>query len=451
MKSVIICDMEGVIQEMNQDALKLFGYTKDELIGKKRVSIFSPGEIVIQNVLGWLKKANKEGKSIVQTKFLKKNGSEFNAEIIITPNFANGKVNGQTGYCGITKEIKDDVNIPITYLTKFIKGIAITRGGFTLASILPMIVVSCFLSATGNLNLLNSIISIFGVACLHLFSNLYNDYYDVNYGTDDANSEYFNVGDKSFVLRGAQISGGSRAVELGLTTLSKTKRLANIMLFLSIISLVFVCINSYLITASLTNLYGMITIALVATLLGYFYTAKPLRLAGRKGLGELTIFLAFGPLLTLGSAFAMSSLSYDLTIESLYSFLLLGCPLGLLTTNILFINQFPDYTSDKKTGKINLVVLLGKKTSRWIYLLNTILIILSAFLVSESVFKMIDSFDQNIFNIILTLLAIYGFYISIGLFRRYNSRDLIKYNIQTIYYQIFFCFALILSITLFLK
>ena len=75
MKSVIICDMEGVIQEMNQDALKLFGYTKDELIGKKRVSIFSPGEIVIQNVLGWLKKANKEGKSIVQTKFLKKNGS----------------------------------------------------------------------------------------------------------------------------------------------------------------------------------------------------------------------------------------------------------------------------------------------------------------------------------------------------------------------------------------
>ena len=235
MKSVIICDMEGVIQEMNQDALNLFGYTKDELIGKKRVSIFSPGEIVIQNVLGWLKKANKEGKSTVQTKFLKKDGSEFNAEIIITPNFANGKVNGQTGYCGITKEIKDDVNIPITYLTKFIKGIAITRGGFTLASILPMIVVSCFLSTTGNLNLLNSIISIFGVACLHLFSNLYNDYYDVNYGTDDANSEYFNVGDKSFVLRGAQISGGSRAVELGLTTLSKTKSLANIMLFLSII------------------------------------------------------------------------------------------------------------------------------------------------------------------------------------------------------------------------
>ena len=53
------------------------------------------------------------------------------------------------------------------------------------------------LTGLDSIYLLNSIISIFGVACLHLFSNLYNDYYDVNYGTDDANSEYFNVGDKS--------------------------------------------------------------------------------------------------------------------------------------------------------------------------------------------------------------------------------------------------------------
>ena len=451
MKSVIICDMEGVIQEMNQGALSLFGYKKDELIGKKRVSIFSPGEIVIQNVLGWLNKANKYGKTTVRTKFLKKDGSEFNAEIVITPNFANGKDKDQTGYCGITKEIKDDVDIPITYLTKFFKGIAITRGGFTLACILPMIVVSCFLAVSGNVSLLNSIISIFGVACLHLFSNLYNDYYDVSYGTDEANSEYFNVGDKSLVLRGAQISGGSRAIELGLTTLSKTKTLANVMLILALVSLVFVCINSYIVTSSLNNIYGMIIIALIAILLGYFYTAKPLRFSGRKGLGELTIFLAFGPLLTLGSAFAMSTSSYDFSIESISNFILIGCPLGLLTTNILFINQFPDYTSDKKTGKINLVVLLGKKASRWIYLFNTVLVILLTFIVSETIFTAIDGFNKDVFNIILILLAIYGFYISFGLIKKFDSRDLIKYNIQTIYYQIFFCFALILSLTFFIN
>ena len=37
---------------------------------------------------------------------------------------------------------------------------------------------------------------------------------------------------------------------------------------------------------------------------------------------------------------------------------ILGIPLGLLTTNILFINQYPDYTSDKKVGKNHLVELL---------------------------------------------------------------------------------------------
>ena len=51
MKSVIICDMEGLITNMNDGAVKMFGYPSDELVGIKRVSIFSPGEIVLQNVL----------------------------------------------------------------------------------------------------------------------------------------------------------------------------------------------------------------------------------------------------------------------------------------------------------------------------------------------------------------------------------------------------------------
>ena len=31
MKSVITCDMEGVIETMNNDAEQIFGYTKDEM------------------------------------------------------------------------------------------------------------------------------------------------------------------------------------------------------------------------------------------------------------------------------------------------------------------------------------------------------------------------------------------------------------------------------------
>ena len=113
MKSVIICDMEGVIQKMNKGAAEMFGYDPKELIGIKRVSLFSPGEIVLQNVLGWLEKADKDGENNIKTNFIRKDGSIFGAEIIITPNFANGKDKPQTGYCGITKELEDRVNIPI--------------------------------------------------------------------------------------------------------------------------------------------------------------------------------------------------------------------------------------------------------------------------------------------------------------------------------------------------
>ena len=448
MKSVIICDMEGVIQEMNKGALEMFGYTKKELIGKKRVSIFSPGEIVIQNVLGWLEVANKKGKSLVKTNFIKKDGSKFNAEILITPNFANGKDQPQTGYCGITKEINEEVNIPINLTTKIIKGIAITRGGFTLASILPMIIVSVMLSQYNSLSIFNSIVSILGVICVHIFGNLYNDYFDVKSGTDENNNEYFNVGDKSLILRGAQISGGSRAIELGLITLKNTKKLGTFMIASSLICVIILSINIFLQTGSLNNIYAIIIIGLVGSLLAYFYTAEPLRLSARKGLGELTIFLTFGPLLTLGSFFAMSNSEVAINFEAFKLFLLIGIPLGLLTTNILFINQYPDYKSDKKSDKINLVVLFGKKMSRWIYFLNLILILVSTYYFFDSFSKSLNNPNITGFYIILSLLTVYGLYIFRGLFKYFDSRELVNYNIQTIYYQIVFCLAIILLLFL---
>ena len=75
MKSVITCDLEGVIETINPDGEKLFGYPKEELIGKKRVSLFSAGEIVIQNVGTWLKGATKDGEHTTKTFFISQHGS----------------------------------------------------------------------------------------------------------------------------------------------------------------------------------------------------------------------------------------------------------------------------------------------------------------------------------------------------------------------------------------
>ena len=135
MKSVIICDMEGLITNMNEGAEKVFGYPSDELVGIKRVSIFSPGGIVLQNVLGWLKDANESGEHNTKTNFIRKDGSKFSAKIKITPNFGDGKNNPQTGYCGITEVIDEDVNIKINWGTKIIKGVVITRVGFASTAI----------------------------------------------------------------------------------------------------------------------------------------------------------------------------------------------------------------------------------------------------------------------------------------------------------------------------
>jgi 1,4-dihydroxy-2-naphthoate octaprenyltransferase len=77
---------------------------------------------------------------------------------------------------------------------------------------------------------------------------------------------------------------------------------------------------------------------------------------GRAGGAEL------GPLATAGTVYALTGQ------VSLVDFLI-GVPIGLLTTAILWINQFPDEQADRQAGKINLVVVLGARRARWGYLL----------------------------------------------------------------------------------
>ena len=440
MKSVIICDMEGLITNLNDGAIQMFGYDSKELVGIKRVSIFSPGEIVLQNVLGWLKNANNKGEHVTKTNFVRKDGSEFSAKIKLSPNFANGKENPQTGYCGITEEISEEVNVKINFLTKIIKGVAITRVGFASASLFHIFSVASYYAGIGDniFSPISLILTTFGILFFHLFSNLYNDYYDVSDGTDEANTEYFNAGMNSSVLKGAQLSGGSRAVELGLITLKGTKGLANRMFILGLITALAILYVSYMNTGSTSNAINSLIIAGIGVFIGYFYTAKPIKLSSLYGLGELSIFLAFGPLLTLGTGFAISSDTIILYSQEFYNLILIGVPLGLLTTNILFINQYPDYTSDKKVGKNNLVVLLGKRTSKWIYALNSALAVGSLYFISQNILN--ETQSTLFLYVLIPVTMIYSYYLISGLFKYYNSRKLIKYNIQTIYFHMFFSF-----------
>ena len=443
MKSVITCDMEGRVLTMNDDAVKIFGYKKEEIIGKKRVSIFSPGEIVIQNVGNWLATADKLGEYVGKTYFLKKDGTKINAKISIRPTFADGKSNAQTGYCGVTEVIDEDVTVPINLSTKIIKGVAITRVPFTSASIFPMLAIAAFYAGLGDglFSVTSLLLAVFGVLLLHLSSNVFNDYFDVSDGTDEANNEYFQPG-------GAAITGGSRAIELGIITLNKTKTVATSLLLASLLVAGFLFYNIYQVTGATSNVEGALAVGLSGLFLGYFYTARPLRLVARRGLGELAIFLAFGPLLTLGTGYAISAETIVFLSSEFYMLLSLGVPFGFLTTNILYINQFPDADSDAKTGKNHLVVTLGKKAARWGYLVILSLAFYSSVYLND-LLNVHENFNSNVFLVGNAVLYLFGLSIFMKLLKNYQKRELVNANIQTIILQTLFCVFYIISLNLF--
>ena len=181
---------------------------------------------ILQNVAKWLDTAVKNGIYEGETIFLNKNKEKINAKIRITPTFKNGKDNPQTGYCGVTEVIDKDVNVKINTSTNLIKWLAITRLPFTSASILPIFVIAAYFAFVGD-DLFNSsalIFSLMGVIFAHLSVNVFNDYFDNLDGTDEKNTQYFQ-----------QVSGGSRAIELGLISLSKTKTLAYVLCLIAII------------------------------------------------------------------------------------------------------------------------------------------------------------------------------------------------------------------------
>ena len=104
-----------------------------------------------------------------------------------------------------------------------------------------------------------------------------------------------------------------------------------------------------------------------------FRLAKCRNNAIRTAEGEFLIFMAFGPLVTLGAYYVNTG---DMCLEAFA----VGVPQGFLITGVIWINQFPDYEADKSAGKKNLVVLLGRAISRYLYCLIMILSFISVIL-----------------------------------------------------------------------
>lgn len=91
---------------------------------------------------------------------------------------------------------------------------------------------------------------------------------------------------------------------------------------------------------------------------GYTGGKKPY---GYIGFGELSVFVFFGLVATIGSYYIQSE-------ELNWQIFLLSIPVGCLSCAVLVINNLRDLSNDKLVGKRTLTVLLGDKKTRNFYI-----------------------------------------------------------------------------------
>ncbi len=187
------------------------------------------------------------------------------------------------------------------------------------------------------------VLSLLGACFFHIASNAANDYFDFKSGNDAANTS----GTSPF-------SGGSRMLLDGLV--SPRMAMGVSLLFAALGS----AIGLFLNFTSAGN--WILWIGAAGLLLVYSYNGFPLRLVNH-GLGEIAIFLAWGPVMVLGAYYVQAQ-----AFPSWWP-LIVSIPSGILTTLVLLINEFADQEADASTGRKTWVILSGPHTALNMYII----------------------------------------------------------------------------------
>ncbi len=209
---------------------------------------------------------------------------------------------------------------------------------FCTASILPFIFGS--LLTPEELRAENFILGFFAVLFTHLSANLINDYADSRSGVDWQDKRFYGF------------FGGSKLIQEKVFS-------ERFYLFASIICffLAFLCV--IILSITLRSIF-IIVIYLIIIFLSASYSRKPLQFSYRR-MGEVIIFLLFGPALVMGGYFIQTKIFP--TLEGL----ILSLPFGFLTTAILFANEVPDFTEDTKAKKLTWVSITGPEKAYLCY------------------------------------------------------------------------------------
>jgi 1,4-dihydroxy-2-naphthoate octaprenyltransferase len=177
---------------------------------------------------------------------------------------------------------------------------------------------------SGSFNIVLFLVTMVGLMLAHLASNMANDYFDVKHEvdkTDSPTSQY-----RPHPLLTGDISKGS---------------FKN-----AIIGMYFVALALALALAWVRGLTVLMFTSL-GLFFGLFYTADPV-VYKKRSLGELAVFMVWGPLMVGGSYYVLTG-----TID--YTTMLVSTPIGLLVSLVLLANNLRDVEYDREVGVATIV------------------------------------------------------------------------------------------------
>jgi 1,4-dihydroxy-2-naphthoate octaprenyltransferase len=168
---------------------------------------------------------------------------------------------------------------------------------------------------------------------LQIGVNYANDYSDGIRGTDDSRI------------------GPTRLTASGLASAKSVKNAAFISFLVAAIAGLVLAIQSS---------WWLIAVGALAIAAAWGYTggANPY---GYRGLGEISVFLFFGIVATVGTYFVQTE---ELNLE----IFVIAVPMGSLSCAILVINNLRDRAQDELVGKRTMAVRLGDKGARILYI-----------------------------------------------------------------------------------
>jgi 1,4-dihydroxy-2-naphthoate polyprenyltransferase len=229
----------------------------------------------------------------------------------------------------VSAETGRDVRPKLSFGWLFLRA---TRLPFLSATFVPILLGIAVAAYVNGFNWWLALLTLVGGAAIHLGVNVFNDVFDTQSGADEAN------------VNPTQFSGGSRVILYGLVSMRRMAMLAS--------AFFAVGIGIGVLLAALRG-WDLLWLGVAGALIGFFYTAPPLRLVHR-GLGEVAVAVGFGPIMALGAYFVQAR---EYALEPA----LASIPVAILIALILYVNEVPDRLGDAASGKRTLPVRWSKE------------------------------------------------------------------------------------------